>query len=612
MLQTKNSSVPVKNLREYLSGEFELSVPQWQREYAWEANDGGQVGELLNDLREFVNSPSDEYLIGSIILCKVPGNDKQRFIIDGQQRTMTFLLFLMCARKYMKTHGIIKANSDKHNRLATEVRTCLSRSIEDYEPRVSMNQANANRILEEIWHWSNANEGVAEDFFHKADTQTETQKNLVSVTKYIYTSQFANEGWIDKEKFVDAIEKIINKVKFVELTLDTQTEAISVFDHINDRGLSLTSADLIKNRIFQKVNDDEFSLISQSWQGMSVILNKCDIRRLHDPKYLLRALAWTQSKGRKITYDGLHEFWTAYLEDSANKATDFAMDLESDAEHLRQYSTLHHDIHGYLPQLFMAKHLKSVQHYPLLLAARNYSNEKVFKRAVKQIHNRTTYYVLAQERTQVFESIVPQWASELYSLGSDATIEQVDKAFSTKALLTGNDFDKLKAEMFGWSYDVPSDRVKIRAVLSHLSWMVDDYLTKSQDSVGEYFKTRKAKKEKFGWDIDHVLPTNKAGKVRDYHTIGNLVLLYPQDNRALQDADPAKKKTPYLQHPIYLTKSAAGLDGLADGDKKKLMKLFDEAGIKDFDWSLDSWDESSVEARAEFYFALLKHDLTSF
>ena len=154
MLQTIDSRVPVKNLRDYLSGEFELSVPQWQREYAWEANDGGQVGELLTDLRDFVLSKSDEYLIGSIILCKVPGNEKQRYIIDGQQRTMTFLLFLMCARKYMKTHGIIKPNNDKHNRLATEVRTCLSRSIEDYEPRVSMNQANANRILEEIWHWS--------------------------------------------------------------------------------------------------------------------------------------------------------------------------------------------------------------------------------------------------------------------------------------------------------------------------------------------------------------------------------------------------------------------------------------------------------------------------
>ena len=175
MLQTKDSSVPVKTLREYLSGAFELSVPQWQREYAWEAHDSGQVGELLTDLRDFVLSDSKEYLIGSIILCNVPENKQQRFIIDGQQRTMTFLLFLMCARKFMKTHGIIKPNSDMHNRLATEVRNCLSRSIEDYEPRVSMNQANANRILEEIWHWSNANEGVAEDFFHKADTQTETQ-----------------------------------------------------------------------------------------------------------------------------------------------------------------------------------------------------------------------------------------------------------------------------------------------------------------------------------------------------------------------------------------------------------------------------------------------------
>jgi hypothetical protein len=90
-----------------------------------------------------------------------------------------------------------------------------------------------------------------------------------------------------------------------------------------------------------------------------------------------------------------------------------------------------------------------------------------------------------------------------------------------------------------------------------------------------------------------------------------LVLLYPQDNRSLQAAEPSKKKTPYLQHPIYLTKTASGLDGLADEDRKKLLKLFSEAGITNFDWNLDSWDEKSVQARAEFYFALLKHDLTS-
>lgn len=613
MLETNNSSVPVKTLQTYLSGEYELAIPVWQREYAWEANDGGQVGELLRDLSEFVESKNEEYLIGSVILCKDQKNPYRRLIIDGQQRTLTFLLFLMCARKFIKTHKLVKGNSDRHNRLATEIRNCLSRSQDEYAPRVSMNQKNANTILEELWLWSNANEGVAEDFFYKADTQTETQKNLLSVTKYIYNLQFEKEGWVKKEDFIDVIEKILNGVKFVELTLDTQSEAISVFDHINDRGLSLTSADLIKNRIFQNVEDEEFSLISESWLDMSTTLNKCDIRRLHDPKYLMRALAWTQSDGKKITYDGLTDFWTDFLKKSENKATDFAMDLSTDAGFLNQFAALKHDLHGSLPELFMAKHLKSVQHYPLLMAIRHYQDPKVFKRVVKQIHNRTTYYVLAQERTQAFETIVPKWASKLYALGPKATLEQVDKIYSEEALLTGANFDVLKAEMFSWNYENASDRVKLRAVLSHLSWLVDRHLSKEQATVGEYFKTRKpTKKDKFGWDVDHVLPSNKAGKDANYQTIGNLVLLYPQDNRGLKDAEPAQKRTPYLQHPLFLTKTAAGFDDLADSDVKKLKKLFQDAGVTDFLWDLQNWNESSVNARAEFYFNLLRLDLTTF
>ena len=612
MLETKNSTVPVKTLREYLSGEFELAVPVWQREYAWEANDGGQVGELLRDLFEFVESKSEEYLIGSVILCKDQKNPHRRLIIDGQQRTMTFLLFLMCARKFIKTHNLLKANSDKHNRLAIEIRNCLSRSQDDYAPRVSMNQANANKILEELWLWSNANEGVAEDFFYKADTQTETQKNLLLVTKYIYSLQFEKEGWVKKEDFIDVIDRILKGVKFVELTLDTQSEAISVFDHINDRGLSLTSADLIKNRIFQKVEDDEFSLISESWLNMSKTLNKCDIRRLHDPKYLLRALAWTQSDGKKVTYDALTDFWTIYLGNPANKATDFALDLEVDAGYLTRYAALEHDLHKSLHELYMAKHLKSVQHYPLLLAIRHYQNEKVFKRVVKQIHNRTTYYVLAQERTQAFETIIPRWASKLYALGPNATIEQVDKIYSEEALLTAANLDVLKTEMLSWNYDNASDRVKIRAVLSHLSWLVDRYLGKDQVAVQEYFRTRKAKKEKYGWDVDHVLPSNKAGKDTIFQTIGNLVLLYPQDNRGLKDVEPSAKKTPYLQHPIYLTKTASGIEELAEGDLKKLQKYFEECGIKSFDWDITNWKKESVDSRSQFYFDLLKHDLTTF
>jgi hypothetical protein len=476
-----------------------------------------------------------------------------------------------------------------------------------------MNQSRANEILEEIWLWSNASEGVGEDFFKKTDKHTTTQQNLAAVVKYIYETQFEKQGWIDQDKFVNAIETIMNCVRFVELTLDNQTEAISVFDHINDRGLGLSGADLIKNRIFQNVeSEDDFGLISSSWNGMCRTLNGSGITRLHDPKYLLRALSWTMSGGKKITYEGLAKFWSDHMTESKVKPTDFALDFENDAIYLANYSELKHDLHGKFEELYLAKHLKSVQHYPLLLAIRKFSDPKVFKRVVKQIHNRTAFYVLAQERTQEFEKIIPKWASELNKLGSNATIDKVDAIYMKEALLKDSDFDKLQTEMLGWDYEIASDRMKIRSVLSHLSWYVDNYLDKPNGETQEYFRTRKRKGEKTGWDIDHVLPRNKAGSSELVHRIGNLALLYPQDNRGLQDKMPNEKKTTYLQHKIYLTKTVSGIDGLDEGDQKKISKLLKEAGIKELNWDIKDWTDESIQARGQFYFDLLKHDLTTY
>lgn len=613
MLLMDKGTVPVRSLKEYLSQDRTLSIPLWQREYVWEANDSGQVGVLLEDLREFLDKNEKNYLIGSVILCRSPQKPGEDLIIDGQQRTLTFLLFLMCARKYIRTHGLISKNNDKHNQLMVDIRNCLTTSQDEYAPRVRMNQARANEILEEIWLWSNASEGVGEDFFQNTDKHTTTQQNLAAVVKYIYETQFEKQGWINQDKFVNAIETIMNCVRFVELTLDNQTEAISVFDHINDRGLGLSGADLIKNRIFQNVeSEDDFGLISASWNGMCQTLNKSTITRLHDPKYLLRALSWTISSGKKITYEKLAGFWTDYLKESKIKPTDFAQDFENDAIYLANYSELKHDLHGKFEELYLAKHLKSVQHYPLLLAIRKFTDPKVFRRVVKQIHNRTSFYVLAQERTQEFEKIIPKWASELNKLGSDATVDKVDAIYLKEALLKDSDFEKLKTEMMSWNYEIASDRVKIRSVLSHLSWFMDSYLGKLNGDTPEYFKTRKKKGEKFGWDIDHVLPKSKGASSEFVNGIGNLVLLFPQDNRGLQDKMPNEKKKTYSQHPIYLTKTISGIGDLDDGDQKKVNKLLKEAGIKELDWDLQDWSDEGIINRAQFYFELLKHDLTSY
>lgn len=68
MTETK---VALRNLKEYLTQGRVIRIPPWQREYGWKASENGQVGVLLSDLKDFIDSGDSEYLIGSVILVPI-------------------------------------------------------------------------------------------------------------------------------------------------------------------------------------------------------------------------------------------------------------------------------------------------------------------------------------------------------------------------------------------------------------------------------------------------------------------------------------------------------------------------------------------------------------
>ena len=93
--------LPVKNLLEYLSMDRTLVIPPWQREYSWSTGEDDQIDTLLKDLKSFIESESTfEYLIGSVVLCELPEEKSHPLLIDGQQRTLTLTILLMCIRKF--------------------------------------------------------------------------------------------------------------------------------------------------------------------------------------------------------------------------------------------------------------------------------------------------------------------------------------------------------------------------------------------------------------------------------------------------------------------------------------------------------------------------------
>ena len=98
----------VLSLDDVLRERQRWCVPVFQRHYAWDAGDDGQLTRLSEDIEE----KADEFLsggisyphyIGAIIVAEPPnqafGTVRQRLLVDGQQRITTFQLVLAAIRE---------------------------------------------------------------------------------------------------------------------------------------------------------------------------------------------------------------------------------------------------------------------------------------------------------------------------------------------------------------------------------------------------------------------------------------------------------------------------------------------------------------------------------
>ncbi len=668
-MSVEGKSAPILNLATYLSGKGQilpskpnevienrlLVIPPWQREYVWAASATGEVGVLLDDLEDFVLGNETDYLMGSVLLSHDSKEAHHRLVIDGQQRSLTYSILIMAVLKHIQNAklltkqidstdpALVKQNTDRINaesELLQLMNKAISENSASYMPRISMPHQKANQILQNIFHWSKMPDGEeANLFLEEKEHWTQTQRNLVAVAVWVYEKKLVTQDWLKNEELIPAMEKIMNGVKFLQITLSSQQEAIAIFDRINSRGALLDSGDLIKNRIFQSVeSDDDFIQISASWGKMNEALANCSLKRMREPKFLLRALALenqditshltvendepdTKKKAPKITYEKLTTYWGERLDsdgvhDHKIKRIDpfdFADLLVESSSWLQKFS-VEQSIKGKtLKELYFSRYLGSVQHYPMLLAGRHIQDITVLERLARQVHNRTAFYLLSEERTQDFEAMVPTWTALIAKLGPDATIKDLDDLYNKRIKVSDAEIDALILQMRSWSYKSP-DKKKIRAVLSQLTRIIDQVAGREdKESPASYFYTKKDTKKESknskAWDIDHIQPSKGAGKDSHVHKIGNLVLLYADHNSLKKAVKPIDKSDVYKDSHLKLTQSLIQIN--VDSERKKVDEYLKKIGFKNPNWDLNTWDEQAMKSREDMYAALLKHHLTT-
>lgn len=261
-----------KTVRDVLD-KIKYIVDFFQREYRWERK---QIEQLIDDLTTKFLANYDalharkevqdyeRYYLGPIVLSiKKDG----RSIIDGQQRLTSVTLLLIYLKNLQK------------NRTDAVVLKDLIFSEKYSEKSFNLQVEDRKECVESLYN----------DKEYDATGKGESIQNIVERYKDI-EELFPQEL---KEKALPYfIDWLIDNVIFVEIITYSDEDAYTIFETMNDRGLNLTSTEMLKGYILSNIKDiKQKQKLNDTWRDK--ILNLKNISKEEDLEFFK---AWLRAK----------------------------------------------------------------------------------------------------------------------------------------------------------------------------------------------------------------------------------------------------------------------------------------------------------------------------
>ena len=227
-----------KNIKGLLTASGKYGIKDYQREYRWEEK---HVTKMLDDLYEkFLESYDgnqetdrevikhyNSYFLGSIIVSREGG---EKFITDGQQRLTSLTLLLI----YI--HHQLDDESQK---------TKLSNLIRSYDyGKVSFNI--------DVEERKECMEALFNNQHFDTTGKSESIDNIVGRYEDIKKHLSGEPSGIDLLWFSDWL---IGRVYMVEIEAPSDKDAYTIFEAMNDRGLSLSPADMLKGYLLSNIEN---------------------------------------------------------------------------------------------------------------------------------------------------------------------------------------------------------------------------------------------------------------------------------------------------------------------------------------------------------------------
>ncbi|KMY55298.1 hypothetical protein AC623_16280 [Bacillus sp. FJAT-27231] len=253
--------------KDLFGSKFAFKIPGYQRQYSWEKD---QLEQLFEDIKEAMELKEDSYFLGSVILQVIDqksDNSGMYDVVDGQQR-LTTLTILLAVMRDLITNPKAKT-------------TLQSKIYQEADPYEDKPETVRLRVRDRDYSFFKKyilEEGGTKLTVNEPDL-TESQDRMTKAI-YIFSEKFLENGQLDEQLVDNMIHFILNKCMFVYVKTGTFTSAFRLFSILNDRGMPLSNADLLKSTNLGAITETERLHYQNLWEAMEEELGREELEKL--------------------------------------------------------------------------------------------------------------------------------------------------------------------------------------------------------------------------------------------------------------------------------------------------------------------------------------------
>lgn len=254
----KNEIEASKINLDQLFQKFWFRIPEYQRSYVWGDE---QIDELFDDLVYAMKNPEKEYFLGSVVLQKHLKQENGiqyecSDVMDGQQRLTTLFLLMACLRDISdmpqlqsKATSAIQQEEDIFSNQPQRVRMefLIRDQVGDFVQKVICEKGGTNNKEQVL-------------SFAKGDNLS--LRNMTMAIKYI--RQHLRE--LDENGLLTLFAVfLLQKVIVIYVASDNMEDAFRLFTILNNRGIPLTTGDILKSMNIGEIASEKQRQKAATW-----------------------------------------------------------------------------------------------------------------------------------------------------------------------------------------------------------------------------------------------------------------------------------------------------------------------------------------------------------